>query len=121
MLRIFMTGFASLCIILTGMSVANAAENEFTGSKSCTGCHVDQQQDWQGSHHDLAMQHATEDSMLGDFNNSEFSANGIWSRFFTRDDKFWVNTDAADGSMQDFEIKYTFGLTPLQQYLVRNT
>ena len=118
MLRIFMTGFASLCIFLTGMSAANAAENEFTGSKSCTGCHTEQAQDWQGSHHDLAMQHATEDTMLGDFNNSEFSANGIRSRFFTRDDKFWVNTDAADGSMQDFEIKYTFGVTPLQQYLV---
>lgn len=118
MLRIFMTGFALLLTLLTGISGANAAENEFTGSNSCTSCHAEQQQGWQGSHHDLAMQHATEDTMLGDFNNSEFSANGVRSRFFTRDGTFWVNTDSVDGSMQDFEIKYTFGVTPLQQYLV---
>ncbi len=98
--------------------MANAAEDEFTGTKSCISCHDEQHRNWQGSHHDLAMQHANQDSMLGDFNNSEFSANGITSRFFTKDGKFWVNTDGADGSMQDFEIKYTFGVTPLQQYLV---
>jgi len=118
MLRIFITGFALLFILMTSISSTNATENEFTGSKSCFACHTEQQQGWQGSHHDLAMQHATEDTMLGDFNNSEFSANGITSRFFTKDGKFWVNTDAADGSMQDFEIKYTFGVIPLQQYLV---
>ncbi len=118
MLRVLKTGYVSLFILLAGVSGANAAESRFTGTRSCVGCHAEQHRDWQGSHHDLAMQHATKNSMLGDFDNAEFSANGITSRFFTKDDKFWVNTDGADGSMQNFEIKYTFGLTPLQQYLV---
>ena len=118
MLRNFNTAYASLFIFLAGTSTLNAAENEFTGSKSCFACHAEQQQTWQGSHHDLAMQHATEETMLGDFNNSEFTANGVISRFFRKDGKFWVNTDAEDGSMQNFEIKYTFGVIPLQQYLV---
>lgn len=118
MLRTIRTAYSVFFIFLVSVSGINAAENEFTGSKSCVACHAGQQRGWQGSHHDLAMQHASKDTMLGDFDNSGFSANGITSRFFTKDGKFWVNTDAADGSMQDFEIRYTFGVTPLQQYLV---
>ena len=118
MLRIFNTGYAALFILFASMSVTVAAESEFTGSESCSSCHAEQQRGWQGSDHDLAMQHAGKDTVLGDFNNTEFSANGITSRFFTKDGKFWVNTDGPDGAMRDFEIKYTFGVTPLQQYLI---
>jgi len=118
MLRIFNTGYIALFIFFAGLSVAIAAESEFTGSVSCSSCHAEQQRSWQGSDHDLAMQHTREDTVLGDFNNTEFSANGITSRFFKKDGKFWVNTDGPDGNMQDFEIKYTFGVTPLQQYLI---
>jgi len=118
MLQIFDTGYTALFIFFAGMSVAIAAENEFTGNKSCTSCHAEQQQNWQGSDHDLAMQHANQNTVLGNFNNTEFSANGITSRFFKKDGRFWVNTDGPDGNMRDFEIKYTFGVTPLQQYLI---
>ena len=64
------------------------------------------------------MQHATVDTVLGDFNNMRFTYDGIVSTFFRRDGKFFVNTDGADGKLADFEILYTFGLYPLQQYLV---
>src|SRR5262249_37699450 len=40
------------------------------------------------------------------------------STFFRRDDRYFVRTDAADGTVQDFEVKYTFGVSPLQQYLI---
>jgi tetratricopeptide (TPR) repeat protein len=118
MLRIFMTCYISLIILLIGMSETIAAQSEFAGNKSCVACHTEQQQNWQGSDHDLAMQHASEDTVLGDFESAEVSANGITSRFFKKDGKFWVNTDGSDGSMQDFEIRYVFGVRPLQQYLV---
>lgn len=29
-----------------------------------------------------------------------------------------MRTDGADGTLQDFEVKYTFGVSPLQQYLI---
>ncbi len=118
MLRLFNTGYAVLFILLASLSVAIAAESAFTGSESCSSCHAEQQRSWKGSDHDLAMQHTRKDTVLGDFNNTEFSANGITSRFFKNDGRFWVNTDGPDGNMQDFEIKYTFGVTPLQQYLI---
>lgn len=118
MLQILLTSCAALFILVANTSTVLAAASQFTGTKSCINCHTEQHRNWQGSHHDLAMQHANQDTVLGDFDNTGFSANGITSRFFKKDGKFWINTDAADGNMQDFEIKYTFGLTPLQQYLV---
>src|SRR5262245_15721073 len=64
------------------------------------------------------MDHATEKSVLGDFNDASFEYYGIRSRFFRRDGKFLVETDEADGKLATFEVKYTFGLDPLQQYLI---
>ena len=40
------------------------------------------------------------------------------STFFRRDGKFFVRTDGPDGALHDYEIKYTFGYRPLQQYLI---
>ena len=31
-------------------------------------------------------------------------------------DSFMVRTEGPDGKLHDYEIKYTFGVTPLQQY-----
>jgi tetratricopeptide (TPR) repeat protein len=64
------------------------------------------------------MQVASEESVLGDFNDSSFVNFGVTTRFFTEDGRFLVNTEGADGSMADFEVAYTFGVDPLQQYLI---
>ncbi len=84
----------------------------------CAGCHSQQYRDWSGSHHDLAMQVAGQDSVLGNFNDSAFVNYGVTTRFFTENGRFMVNAEGADGQMADFEIAYTFGVEPLQQYLV---
>ena len=65
------------------------------------------------------MQHATETSVLGDFNDAGFDYFGIHSKFFRRDGKFLVETDGQDGKLATFAVKYTFGIDPLQQYLGR--
>ena len=64
------------------------------------------------------MQHATDDSVLGNFSNKIFSYAGITSKFYKKNKKFMVQTDGPDGKLHDYEIKYTFGVTPLQQYLI---
>jgi hypothetical protein len=103
-----------------GVARATAADDSAThvGSAQCKGCHEAQYQAWRGSHHDLAMAEAAEETVLGDFKNHTFAQFGINSRFFRRDGKFFVNTEGPGGTLHDFEIKYTFGWTPLQQYLV---
>ena len=84
---------------------------------SCAECHAQQHAAWSGSHHDLAMQEATAETVLGDFAGATFTHFGVTSRFFTRAGRFFVNTEGPDGRLADFELAYTFGVDPLQQYL----
>jgi tetratricopeptide (TPR) repeat protein len=64
------------------------------------------------------MQPASTSTVLGDFDKAEFTHLGVTSTFYREGDRFMVRTDGADGRLQDFEISYTFGVHPLQQYLV---
>lgn len=97
---------------------AAMAAAEYVGSETCGSCHKVQFSEWRQSQHAKAMQHADASTVLGDFKDARFDYNGITTRFFTKDGKFFVNTDGADGKLADFEIKYTFGLDPMQQYLI---
>jgi len=90
----------------------------FVGSAKCERCHKAAYGKWKGSHHDLAMEHATDNTVLGDFNDAVLRHNGIETRFFRKDGKFFVHTQGPEGKPGDFEIAYTFGAFPLQQYLV---
>lgn len=93
-------------------------EAEFIGSAECKSCHAEAYRAWHGSQHERAMQHATEATMLGDFDRAGFRYAGVESTFFRRDGRFLVRTDGPDGKLADFEIKYTYGVHPLQQYLI---
>ena len=90
----------------------------FVGSEACAGCHRAEAELWQRSQHKQAMDHASERSVLGDFSDATFDYHGVRSHFFRKDGKFFVETDGADGKLATFEIKYTFGIDPLQQYLI---
>jgi predicted CXXCH cytochrome family protein len=90
----------------------------YVGSETCRGCHQSEARLWQTSQHKKAMDHATDKSVLGDFSGVTFEYYGVTSRFFRKDGKFFVETDGPDGKLATFEIKYTFGLDPLQQYLI---
>jgi tetratricopeptide (TPR) repeat protein len=94
------------------------ASPTFVGAAACGSCHKDELKRWTGSHHQLAMQPANPRSVLGNFNHTTFSNLGVSSRFFRRGAKFMVRTDGPDGALHDYEIKYAFGIYPLQQYLI---
>jgi tetratricopeptide (TPR) repeat protein len=96
-------------------AVANA---QYVGRDTCIKCHQPQYDLWHGSDHDRAMDYATDTTVLGDFNDAKFEYQGVTTRFFRRDDKYMANTEGPDGQFHDYEIKYTFGVRPLQQYMV---
>src|SRR6516225_11628513 len=96
-------------------AVAAAA---FVGSEVCAGCHQTEAELWRASQHKHAMDHATDKSVLGDFNDASFDYYGVRSRFFREHGKFFVETDGPEGKLATFEVKYTFGVDPLQQYLI---
>ncbi|HSQ69968.1 MAG TPA: tetratricopeptide repeat protein [Steroidobacteraceae bacterium] len=97
---------------------ASEVSPEFVGSQACAGCHAAEYEAWQGSHHQLAMQPAGEASVLGDFADASFEHFGVQTRFFRDDGRFMVNTEGPDGQTADFQVQHTFGVYPLQQYLI---
>jgi len=98
--------------------VEEAPTATFVGSRTCMDCHKREYDRWHDSHHDHAMEVADNASVLGDFNNAVVEFHGVSSRFYRKEDKFFVFTEGPDGKMGEFEITHTFGWHPLQQYLV---
>jgi Tfp pilus assembly protein PilF len=98
--------------------VTTAQEPAYVGRTACVPCHKAQADRFAGSHHDRAMQVAGAATVLGNFNNATFTYNGVTSTFFTTDGAFFVRTDGPDGALHEYRIAYTFGIDPLQQYLV---
>ena len=76
---------------------ASASKDGFAGTASCTSCHSAEAALWRNSHHDLAMQIATLDTALGNFNESQFKHNNVTSRFFHVDGALFVETDGSTG------------------------
>lgn len=92
---------------------------KYVGDHGCVSCHSKEVSEWKGSDHALAMMVADENSVLGDFNNTLFSYNGMMTRFFKEGEKFMVKTDSEEGFLKTYEIAYTFGVYPLQQYMIK--
>ncbi len=91
--------------------------SDYLGSESCKSCHEAEYANWKGSDHERAMMVADSSSVLADFNTT-FENQGVTSKFFKKDGKYFVNTEGGDGEYHDYEILYTFGVEPLQQYIV---
>ena len=109
----------SVLLCMLGIMLNAAADTHaYVADARCADCHQEQYQQWLGSHHDWAMKPAENDTVKGDFNNTGFTHLGVTSRFFRSDNRFMVNTEGPDGELHDYEIKYTFGIEPLQQYLI---
>ena len=64
------------------------------------------------------MQEATDKTVLGNFGGARFSYAGVTSTFSKRDGKFYIKTDGPEAKLQDYEVRYAFGVDPLQQYLI---
>ncbi len=118
MLRFARTSAALLMTLYTLAAVGEQQTATYAGSASCKGCHEQSYKDWSGSHHDLAMQVPSGDTVLGDFEDSTFTYAGVTTRFFRDGKRFMVRTDGPDGELTDFEVSYVFGVDPLQQYLL---
>ena len=114
-----------LIVLLAGYLVADwyqahpmDVRRMYIGRISCAECHQAEADKFVDSHHDKAMDLATDTSVLGDFDDQTIEHFGTTSRMFRDGDRFMINTEGSDGQMADFEVKYVFGFTPLQQYMV---
>lgn len=109
---------AVLLLATVRVQSAELAADGYVGAERCASCHEAQFTLWRGSHHDLAMQRPTPETVLGDFNDASFTYNGVTTRFYHRDGSFLVYTDGADGKLTEYAVAWVFGVYPLQQYLL---
>ncbi|MEO8603319.1 MAG: tetratricopeptide repeat protein [bacterium] len=105
-------------LVLLFAANAKAQDVAYVGEPVCAGCHAAEAALWKGSHHDLAMQEATPRTVLGRFDGARFTKDGVTTTFSQRDGRFSVRTDGPDGALHDYRVAYTFGVAPLQQYLL---
>ncbi len=98
--------------------VRPADEGTWVGSPACADCHAEVFAAWQPSQHARATQPATDSTVLGNFANASLRIAGVTTTFFRRDGRFLVRTEGSDGRSAEFEISHTFGVEPLQQYLI---
>ncbi|MEM9351486.1 MAG: HEAT repeat domain-containing protein [Planctomycetota bacterium] len=106
------------CLADWYVAIPEEAVAGYVGRERCISCHQQEASDWAGSHHDRAMELATDDTVLGDFDNAEFTRLGVTTRFYRKGAEYWVRTEGPDGEMHDYRVDYTFGVDPLQQYMV---
>ncbi|MDJ0937505.1 MAG: tetratricopeptide repeat protein [Kiloniellales bacterium] len=117
MYRTSVLSFA-IFVLTAGVSAAEVAPFSYLGREVCTECHLQQASLWAGSHHDKAMQVANKSTVLGDFDDVSLTQFGVTTTFYQEDDRYIVKTEGPDGKLRDYKIKYTFGVDPLQQYLI---
>ncbi|UBM63394.1 tetratricopeptide repeat protein [Candidatus Sulfidibacterium hydrothermale] len=118
----FFPGFLFVAsVLLSSCGNSNhidVAKASFVGNKNCVSCHAKEFTSWKTSDHAHAMDTATDKTVLGNFNNAVFMHHGFKNRLYKKDGKFYVHTLGPGGKPGDFQIAYTFGYRPLQQYLV---
>ncbi len=82
---------------------------DYVGSEACRDCHAAEHAAWLNSHHDLALQPATPDTIL-----ATGSGNHEGTRFEIEGGRLTISPDP-DTRLTP---RFTFGIAPLQQYVV---
>ena len=98
---------------------ASYQPGEYVGGLKCVECHKEEYDLWLGSHHDWAMKKPGAMTVFGDFNNVNFTADDEEYFFFRKMGDYYVRYSNPDFPAEDYKIAYTFGVTPLQQYLIK--
>jgi predicted CXXCH cytochrome family protein len=97
--------------------IVELIHNHYVGSNNCKECHPKEFNDWLGSDHDLAMEIPTDKSVLGDFTSPDLELDGVLYSFSNNNNEYNI-TITEEGKTNTFKVLYTFGFSPLQQYLV---
>lgn len=103
-------------LILSRNSVANIT---YINDQTCASCHQAEYQQWQNSHHALAMQVATNKTVLANFNNFKLNYAAHTILFYIKNNIYFIEMTGPGDQIQNYKVVYTFGVDPLQQYLVQ--
>jgi tetratricopeptide (TPR) repeat protein len=108
-------------------NASTSASTGFTGSATCVACHAEQAASWERSQHRVAMAFATPESVKAPFAGESIREGGGTVSFGRQGRAFVVARDrAARGRIgpeatrdeEALRVSATFGVEPLQQYLL---
>jgi predicted CXXCH cytochrome family protein len=102
--------------LLAGLTGANA-DPAYVGSEACVDCHGEAAEAWRGSHHALAWTEPSPDTVIADFDGTEFALDAMSARFRRDDGGYHATVTEADGTTADYTVHSVVGVEPLQQYL----
>ncbi|MBC7183590.1 MAG: hypothetical protein H5U30_08490, partial [Marinobacter sp.] len=111
MVNYFLSLITGCLLVLVGTEIALA------DASGCTDCHAQQVEQWSRSQHAVAMAPVSADTVLGDFDSGEFKDVELGASFRRDGDSYAIHVKE-DGETLVWQVKYTFGVYPLQQYLV---
>ena len=111
---------AALVLFITLFCGTARAESSLAVNQpeSCAGCHQTQFSQWQASQHAAAMQPASPKTVLGKFDGQSLTHAGVRYRFLEEDGRYQIALTEPDQPERPLDVRYTFGVYPLQQYLV---
>jgi predicted CXXCH cytochrome family protein len=113
---------AGVAALSTSYEVARPVELgglEYVRSDTCERCHPSHYQSWHRTFHRTMTQEASPATVVGDFQDAEFTYTGVRSRFFRQGGSFFIETLNGTGEMQQFKIVRTVGSRRVQQYVTR--
>ncbi len=106
---------AAACALVLTLPAWAAEETPeaYVGSAACGVCHPVPFLEWRGSHHQLAMQPASQASVQVDPSAATPTIAGRPASLSGAGDEAVIHSDGGE-----FPVRYVFGVSPLQQFLV---
>jgi predicted CXXCH cytochrome family protein len=110
-----------LGVLLLFSNLVSTSETLYT-SENCISCHQEQAKKWQLSDHAKSMALPDATTVLGNFNSQTVAHYGQRAKFLTEKGVYKATIfESEDDVGETFDIKYTFGHYPLQQYLLETS
>jgi predicted CXXCH cytochrome family protein len=85
----------------------------WVGTAKCAECHEEAFEAHRDSHHDHATDLPGEETVLAPFDGRTFERDGFHATFSREGERYLVHAEE-----HDYDVGYTFGFYPLQQYLL---
>lgn len=89
-----------------------------TETPNCVQCHAEQVILWQNSHHAKSLQHANQETVLGNFNQFLYQNNNSWTLFGRDEQGYFIKTGQNEAEGQRYAVAFVLGFYPLQQILI---
>ncbi|MBW2462794.1 MAG: tetratricopeptide repeat protein [Deltaproteobacteria bacterium] len=94
----------------------------YVGSARCAECHEEAAAAFAGSDHDRAIEAPSDASVEAPFDGRTFTDHGVETRFRIEEEggteRYLVRTEGPAGEPVEYPVGWTFGVRPLQQYLL---